>query len=183
MILDKSGKINPEDSSSSATLDREYFTNFGVREGREGKIHARERRGGHATRGRDTCILGACFLHAEIWDHLQTHNLLPTLSKIKVLPLKPPSSNEVALILVCPAHSYSTNTSWLPVSLLSSTPPHSFYEINNSLSQDFLNKLQQINAINKLSILSWLQTLYNEGLCSMIWRTGTANWDIKCGIE
>lgn len=133
-----------------------------------GKIHARERRGGHATRGEGS-VYFACLLVARRNLRLL---MLPTLSKMNVLPLKPPSSNEVALILVCPAHSYSTNTSRLPVSSLSSTPPHSFYEINNSLSSihDYLDKLQQINAIEKSSILSRLQTINNEDrLCSMIW--------------
>lgn len=51
----------------------------------------------------------------------------PATPKEDKLPLKPPSRRDVALILVWPAHSYSSNTSWPLASSLSSIPPPSFY--------------------------------------------------------
>ena len=110
MILDMSGKINPEDSSSSATLLTGSIFLISTCEREERAKNTCEKDAEDTPREGGTRVfyaLASCSPKFETICRL----ILPTLSKINVLPLKPPSSNEVALILVCPAHSYSTKTS------------------------------------------------------------------------
>ena len=56
----------------------------------------------------------------------KAYHYLTPLESDRTLPLKPPSNRVVARILVCPAHSYSSKTSWPLASSMSSTALPSF---------------------------------------------------------